>query len=558
MISLLQNQRILKRFSPSSKNPKQTLARFDISVHRRGKNPKRSSGFTKKASTYPFFIAAIVVLSFIFLSSSLMFSQTRTGAPQKQIALPDETNLSASINQFEFVRTLADERGNSLVSIEGDDNEEPDLPRAYEIKNGDTIYSISKQFNVSIYDLIRTNKITNPRKLKVNESIVVPARDASSGSVGLPRGFVENARSLPDDISIKASVKSGVSPLSTQFSIVTKFDTKSIRYLWDLGNDLYSFDENPKNTYSLPGTYEVFLIVSDTHKNEVVSNKVSIEVKTNEVHRVRIDSTLPRYFTFNQVNDIVELSSFIPENMREKEGDDIKLVQNPEIFKNAGNDKFVSTKPGYTEITASGKNTSYTVHVFVSPFPSKHSFEPEYDWYKTQFATGINGNCGPASVAMAIHWAKGENVAVAKVRQEIGIPYKNGAIDFSDMKKSFSKHGVRTQSIVVEGMDDIKRIVDRGNIAIMLFNTRSIRKAAGSPSSDYVGRYYDDISGHYIVIKGYTLDGKYVIAYDPMPSDWVSNSGRYQDKRTMLGKNRYYPIAQLMTTMSHEIVEILR
>jgi hypothetical protein len=194
----------------------------------------------------------------------------------------------------------------------------------------------------------------------------------------------------------------------------------------------------------------------------------------------------------------------------------------------------------------------------VSPFPSKHSFEPEYDWYKTQFATGINGNCGPACVAMAIYWAKGEDIPVARVRNEIGMPFRNGGIDFSHMDRSFDKHDVRSRRANIRSLEDIERIVDRGNIAIVVFNTRVLSKTKGPAASNFTGRYYDDITGHYIIIKGYTLDGKYLVAYDPMPSDWVSNNTRYADGATLLGKNRYYLASQLLSGMRGEAYEIVR
>lgn len=504
--------------------------------------------------TFPFFIGAIVLLLILFFSSGHMFSQTKTLAGGGPLTLPQETHLTESADMTDVAKTMAESGNKKVVSLtETKDTENP-KPDTYVIKKGDTITSISKKFDVSIYDLIRANKITDPRRLKANDTIMIPA-----GSIGGPRkGFTEMGKALPDDVAIMASAKSGTSPLKTQFFITTKLDSKSLEYLWDLGNDRYSFDENPRNTYSSPGVYSVYVIVSDSNKNEVVSNKVNVEVRTRELRRIHIDSALPRYFTFTQVNDLVDLSAFAPGNGHSKADGDLTVTQNPEIFKDAGENKFVSVKPGYSEITLSAKNTSYTAHVFVSPFPSKHSFEPEYDWYKTQFATGINGNCGPACVAMAIQWATGDDIAVAKVRHEIGLPYQNGAIEFSHMSRSFGKHDVHTKSVTINGMDDIRRIVDSGDIAIVVFDTRSIQKTRNSSPSNFVGRYYDDITGHYIVLKGYSLDGKYVIAYDPMPSDWVSNGTRYADGSTMLGKNRYYPVSELLSGMGKEAFEISR
>jgi hypothetical protein len=55
--------------------------------------------------------------------------------------------------------------------------------------------------------------------------------------------------------------------------------------------------------------------------------------------------------------------------------------------------------------------------------------------------------------------------------------------------------------------------------------------------------------GHYIVIKGYSLDGEYFVIYDPIPSDWSSNSFRYGDELSMIGQNRYYPAGELIRSL---------
>jgi hypothetical protein len=196
--------------------------------------------------------------------------------------------------------------------------------------------------------------------------------------------------------------------------------------------------------------------------------------------------------------------------------------------------------------------------LFVSPFPSKHSYEPSYNWYKTQFATGINGNCGPACVAMAIHWATSNDIPVEKVRAEIGMPYRNGSISYSNMITSFKKHRVRFNLKEDANKDDICRIIDRGNIAIVVFHTSKISKTKGNKIHNMVGRYYEDKVGHYIIMKGYTLDKKYFIVYDPIPSDWKRNKDRYEDGVTMIGKNRYYNASELIKAIRGKVLEVLR
>jgi hypothetical protein len=55
-------------------------------------------------------------------------------------------------------------------------------------------------------------------------------------------------------------------------------------------------------------------------------------------------------------------------------------------------------------------------------------------------------------------------------------------------------------------------------------------------------------------VKGYTLDKGYFVVYDPYPVDWESNSLRYGDDVSMIGKNRYYPADQLFKALRTPLV----
>ena len=62
-----------------------------------------------------------------------------------------------------------------------------------------------------------------------------------------------------------------------------------------------------------------------------------------------------------------------------------------------------------------------------------------------------------------------------------------------------------------------------------------------------------------MIIKGYTVDGKYLVVYDPVPSDWVSNSKRHADGVSMMGRNRYYPVDEIFGALRrHDVIEIRR
>ena len=71
------------------------------------------------------------------------------------------------------------------------------------------------------------------------------------------------------------------------------------------------------------------------------------------------------------------------------------------------------------------------------------------------------------------------------------------------------------------------------------------------------GQYYIDSGGHYLMIKGYSLDKRYFVVYDPIPSDWVANSKRYADGMSMYGRNRYYDVDELFTSLrAPQVLEI--
>jgi hypothetical protein len=71
------------------------------------------------------------------------------------------------------------------------------------------------------------------------------------------------------------------------------------------------------------------------------------------------------------------------------------------------------------------------------------------------------------------------------------------------------------------------------------------------------GKYYNDEVGHYIIIKGYSLNGEYFVSYDPIPNDWTVNSFRYGDELSMVGRNRYYNSREILRSLrSYEMIVV--
>jgi hypothetical protein len=253
-----------------------------------------------------------------------------------------------------------------------------------------------------------------------------------------------------------------------------------------------------------------------------------------------------RFLTLTHPDAELDMSQILPESIREKK---IDIFQRPVLFRQIDNLLYRAIGGGYTRLTVGAAEKAHTLYTFVSPFASVHARERDFDWYKTQFGTGILGNCGPATVAMAAHWASGIDTPVASIRSEIGMPFSNGAVNFEHMVKPLRRRGIRFAFKPVSSATDIRSNIDRGDIVIALIHTSLIRKTRGDRVKNMVGRYYNDSTGHYIIIKGYTKDRKHFIVYDPIPSDWNANQTRYTDGISMLGKNRHYPADQLMRAL---------
>ncbi|MBN1696467.1 MAG: LysM peptidoglycan-binding domain-containing protein [Spirochaetales bacterium] len=502
---------------------------------------------------YPILGALVLLLVFLFLSSPHIFSLTFSG---KTLLLPEETSLAGFHAGYTVFGMIDDESRPALIGIGMRNPEEKQVPPIHILREGDSIYSIAKEYDISFYDLLKANRISDPKSLRTGDTInIFPATDVSPAAH--VEGNRQDTRLLPEEISVSANSGRGYAPLAVSFSLDTPIPEGAASFMWVLGNDRYAFEKNPTFTYRKTGRFEVFLILTDKDHHEVVSNTLSIEVMPKTTKKVRIESNTPRFVTVGEINNIIDLSEVLGNDVSFESGN-ATLIQAPNVLQHIGENKFLTTSGGYSRAIVQTEKEKHTMYLFISPFPSKHSYDPPYNWYKTQFATGVNGNCGPACVAMAIHWATARDIPVEKVRAEIGMPYRDGAISFDNMIRSFGRHGVEVDRKTISGNDDIFRIIDRGNIVIILFNTGKISRTKGDRTTNIVGRYYEDRVGHYVIVKGYTLDRKYFIVYDPIPSDWKTNSARYADGTSMLGKNRYYSASELMRSIRDNVLEVIR
>jgi hypothetical protein len=237
-------------------------------------------------------------------------------------------------------------------------------------------------------------------------------------------------------------------------------------------------------------------------------------------------------------------------------------------------------KPGYYHIESRLFGQKEDINLFAPPYASIINEGQHGYWYKTQFNTVTPSNCGPANIAMSVKWATGKDVSVYDIRKSIGWnghginnpeviqrmvrefmadqnnnPY-NGGTSIAEIKKALTNYGVQFRAHTISDSEQLAEIIDRGNIAIVLFTAGDIGRGDQAKHS-FEGRYYTYRSGHYVVVKGRTKDKNFFIVSDPMPSDWSANSFRYSDGTSQIGRTRYYATQELVPSIYGETIEVL-
>ena len=100
------------------------------------------------------------------LFAAMMYKKT---VEQK---LPD-----GSVKQIKYIDAFELDANQQLKLKDGIDPEYDTLPVNYEFKDGDTLESISKQFNVPVETLVKNNKIKDASALKAGDDIVISSND---------------------------------------------------------------------------------------------------------------------------------------------------------------------------------------------------------------------------------------------------------------------------------------------------------------------------------------------------------------------------------------------
>jgi LysM repeat protein len=437
-------------------------------------------------------------------------------------------------------------------------NRDKDIPHM--VQEGETFSEIASIYNISSEKLALYNHIADINRIKEGMTITIPSLKAESqiastiSAQRLPALNNQPKRtvsSIPLEIQTDLQVD-GVA-VTAHFSAKAPEGVTLERYEWDLGNGRKSYRANTFWSYDVPGTYSISLKASDADGREYNAEKVLIDVP----HPGTYQSTLQQFMTLESVDQTFTIQGHIEKiNCYDQKYTEPAIT---EVSSAAdGGMVYKATRPGYFSLEVEQDDGAiHRYYFFVSPIDSKHSDRTDLNWYRTQFNTGTQSNCGPASTSMAISWATGEYVPVSSVRDEVGWT-ENGATSYEDLRKALTGHKVSSRIVPIYSTQDFFDIIDRGNIAIVLYNSGG-PKYTKDPASSFFGRYYFDAVGHYLVIKGYSKDKQYVVTYDPIPSDWSSNSFRYADGISMIGRNRYYGAKEIFSSLRRrDAIEVMR
>jgi hypothetical protein len=405
-------------------------------------------------------------------------------------------------------------------------------PAACIVRKDETIFAVARRLGIPFYDLVIENRLTGELPLSEGQVLKIPRFSAGAA-----------APSVRPRVAIRTERPAGIAPHAAQLVSDFPFTDPGLRFVWDLGNNRYSFKARPDVLYVHPGRYRTRFITVDQSGAYAASNALTIAVADLQAEY----QGLP-YLTLDRVDDLLDVSG----RLRSVDGAPVDFDQAGELTQSAplleyfGRNLLIARRPGFSRVKLEENGRAFEFYLFVSPLPARLAAEPEYDWYKTQFNTGMYGNCGPAAIDSAIKWATGEDFSVEEIRAEIGMPYHDGAVDHDNLLENLTLHDVPAAILPVERAADIMEVIDRGGLAIVSFNCGAVRPTDLDKTTNFFDRYYPDATGHYLLIKGYSLDRKYFIVYDAIPGDWNDNGPRYLDGVSMTGRNRFFLIDEVM------------
>jgi LysM repeat protein len=422
----------------------------------------------------------------------------------------------------------------------------------YHIRPGETLSEIAYSYNVP-YDLLAFyNNISNPNRIRVGTVILIPSLENMQGTE--QRMAKQPQRAVPARTAVKnvtiayenhnnGDIKGN--GITVQFSVVDPPLENLQSFEWDFGDGKRGFRPNPSYEYTVPKTYVARLTARDAAGIIYKSNPLYIDIPHPGS---AAEGSTTKFVTLSSPDEYFVVNGVIADVARYQtvEAAPLDLSESDQFLT-----KVRFTRPGFYGLTVRDQNNLEQYYsVFVSPIPTMHAdaVQQNFNWYRTQYNTGTTSNCGPASVSMAIGWSLGRYFPVSSVREAVGWQ-GDGGTSFEELLRVIRGQGAAAAIHPLRTVEHIKDVIDSGSIAIVLFRTDGVKTSRSDPAQDLFGKYYNDTVGHYIVIKGYSLNGEYFVIQDPIPSDWGTNSFRYADEVSMIGRNRYYSSAEVLKSL---------
>ena len=440
---------------------------------------------------------------------------------------------------------------------------------SYVVAAGDTLSAIAFRYNVGRDKLAYFNQLDDPHKLVIGDEITIPSvgkaaliKDESvakyTAGVESRRLVVRspiNASAMARSFRISAQTQRRQTPLEVRFSIEDPAAAGASQFQWnfDAGGRYTSSEPNVGWTFRNPGTYRVSVRALDQGR-WIRSRDLFVDVPYPASYR----DERQRFVTLGNLDQTFT----VPGNVVAVHTYADPAASPLEIVARGDRTTTLrSTQAGYFNVRTEQPNGElFTTFVYVSPLDSVHAVNESLNWYRTQHNTGTYSNCGPSVVSMSIAFSTGAYVPVSQIRQFVGWRTEaDGGTSLDDLLSGMVHHGAPAAFRVIESEDDLFRIVDSGNVAVVLYRSGGISRTSGDPRIDPVGRFYRENVGHYVVVKGYTRDRRYVIVHDSMPRDWGANAFRQNDGVSMIGRNRFYPVSEIMGSLrTKKIIEVTK
>jgi hypothetical protein len=546
MKEFLHNQRINRRIKPLF-SPRREYGHIFEPIFSSTRKLIKSLDKTGKKRIIVFSSSSAVLAALVFVIVALIGARR---APASEASADGDLVQSAAVSQTEM--------DSSRAAVGGGD-ELPNINREHEITHtvmdGETFSEIAYIYKIDVEKLAIYNRIPDINRIKEGTVIKIPSEAAEKKITPAASYQVQKLTAASNPVK---RIESGVTlkieteqqrdsnAVTVHFYVKSPPNVEFKRWEWNLGNGRKSFRPSTFWTYDEPGT----LTAVDGEGRTYSADDVLIDVPHPATYQniSQIFLTLESMEQTFTVTGKVNMGSSLDGKL------DVPMV---EVSTNEDSTTYRATRPGFFRFEAEKDGMFRTYYVFASPVESKHSDRSDMNWYRTQFNTGTQSNCGPTVAAMAISWATGEYVPVSTVRHEVKWT-GDGSTSFEELMKNMKAHKTETRIIRAYAVQDIIDIIDRGNVAIVLFNSGGV-KFNKYPENDLFGKYYNEAVGHYVVIKGYSTDGQYFVVYDPIPSDWASNSFRYDDGISMIGRNRYFDTKGLFNALRrNDVIEVLR